>query len=58
LVRKKNLYRLVLSVDMMAQSVAVEIDATDVEPVTARNFAGIIPSKQSADTGRFGEALY
>src|SRR5271163_4472859 len=34
LVRKKNLYRLVLSVDMMAKSVAVEIDATDVEPVT------------------------
>jgi transcription antitermination factor NusG len=30
---KKNLYRLVLSVDMLAQSVAVEIDAADVEPV-------------------------
>ncbi len=39
LVRKKNLYNLVLSVDMMAQSVAVEIDATDVEPVTARTHA-------------------
>jgi transcription antitermination factor NusG len=35
LVRKKNVYRLVLSVDMMAQSVAVEIDASDVEPVSA-----------------------
>jgi transcription antitermination factor NusG len=35
LVRKKNLYRLVLSVDMLAQSVAVEIDATDVEPAAA-----------------------
>jgi transcription antitermination factor NusG len=35
LVRKKNLYRLVLSVDMMAQSVAVEIDANDVEPAAA-----------------------
>jgi transcription antitermination factor NusG len=32
LVRKKNLYRLVLSVNMVAQSVAVEIDAADVEP--------------------------
>lgn len=32
LVRKKNLHRLVLSVDMLAQSVAVEIDAADVEP--------------------------
>jgi transcription antitermination factor NusG len=49
LVRKKNLYRLVLSVDMMAQSVAVEIDATDVEPVTARALAGIIPARQSAE---------
>lgn len=33
LVRKKSLYRLVLSVEMLAQSVAVEIDAADVEPV-------------------------
>lgn len=35
LVRKKNLCRLVLSVDMLAQSVAVEIDAADVEVATA-----------------------
>jgi NADH:ubiquinone oxidoreductase subunit K len=35
LVRKKNLYRLVLSVDMLAQSVAVEINAADVEPAAA-----------------------
>jgi transcription antitermination factor NusG len=35
LLRKKNLCRLVLSVDMMAQSIAVEIDASEVEPVTA-----------------------
>ena len=54
LIRKKNLYRLVLSVDMMAQSVAVEIDATDVEAATARDFAGIFPSKQSGETRRFG----
>ena len=33
LVRKKNLYRLVLSVDMLAQSVGVEVAAADVEPV-------------------------
>jgi transcription antitermination factor NusG len=44
LVRKKNLYSLVLSVDMMAQSVAVEIDANDVEPVTARTRTGILPA--------------
>src|ERR1017187_4758876 len=36
LIRKKNMYRLVLSVEMLAQSVAVEIDAADVEPVEAR----------------------
>jgi transcription antitermination factor NusG len=49
LIRKKNLYRLVLSVDMMAQSVAVEIDATDVEPVTARDFADTFTPRQSAE---------
>jgi len=31
--RKKSVFRLVLSVQMLAQSVAVEIDAADVEPV-------------------------
>jgi transcription antitermination factor NusG len=36
LARKKNLYRLVLSVEMLAQSVAVEIDALDVVPVEPR----------------------
>jgi transcription antitermination factor NusG len=35
LVRKKNLCRLVLSVDMLAQSVAVEVNALDVEPAAA-----------------------
>ena len=33
LVRKKGSHRLVLSVDMLAQSVAVEIDGIDVEPL-------------------------
>ena len=32
LIRKKNLFRLVLSVDMLAQSVAVEVHSSDVEP--------------------------
>jgi transcription antitermination factor NusG len=36
LLRKKNQCRLVLSVDMLAKSVAVEINATDVESVTER----------------------
>lgn len=35
LLRKKNIFRLVLSVEMLAQSVSMEIDATDVEPVSA-----------------------
>lgn len=35
LLRKKNLYRLILSVEMLAQSVAVELSASDVEPVAA-----------------------
>lgn len=59
LVRKKNLFRLVLSVDMMAQSVAVEIDASDVEPVAVRSTAGVFPAGQSAEAGRFRvEPLY
>lgn len=33
LVRTKNLCRLVLSVDLLAQSVAVEVNAWDVEPI-------------------------
>jgi len=39
LVREKNLYRLILSVEMLAQSVAVEIDASSVEPVTSNSTA-------------------
>ena len=37
LIRKKSLYRLVLSVEMLAQSVAVEIDAADVEPARGKD---------------------
>jgi transcription antitermination factor NusG len=43
LVRKKNLYRLILSVDMLAQSVGVEVAASDVEPV-----AGLSPKSTSS----------
>jgi transcription antitermination factor NusG len=45
LVRKKNLYRLVLSVEMLAQSVGVEVAASDVEPVIApspKNVASVV----------------
>jgi transcription antitermination factor NusG len=41
LTRKKNLYRLVLSVEMLAQSVAVEIDALDVVPVVERKVVAL-----------------
>jgi transcription antitermination factor NusG len=57
LVRKKNLFRLVLSVDMMAQSVSVEIDSTDVEPATASGFAAMLPAKQLAGARTYGETL-
>lgn len=40
LVRKKNQYRLILCVDMLAQCVAVEVESLDVEPVTASNAFG------------------
>ena len=48
LIRQKNMYRLVLSVDMLAQSVAVEVDAADVEPVGEQGFTGVFPSVYSA----------
>jgi transcription antitermination factor NusG len=51
LVRKKNVYRLILSVNMLAQSVAVEIDACDVEPVHARELADAYPAVQLAKAG-------
>ena len=53
LVRKKSQYRLVLSVNMLAQSVAVEIDASDVEPVSAPGSAGLLAAGQFSS----GEAL-
>ena len=45
LIRKKNRYRLVLSVEMLAQSVAVEIDALDVVPVQ-RGVVALYPEGQ------------
>ena len=46
LTRKKNLYRLVLSVDMLAQAVSVEIDALDVVPVVQRSVVAVHPGAQ------------
>ena len=53
LVRKKNLFRLVLSVEMLQKSVAVEVDITTVERVTKLD-AGEIPMPRGvaeADSG-------
>ena len=36
LIRKKSTWKLVVSVEMLQRSVAVEVDATMVEPVSAR----------------------
>jgi transcription antitermination factor NusG len=57
LVRKKNLNRLVLSVNMLVQSVAVEVDASDVEPAPARDVAGAFSAQQYSGAGRSYESL-
>jgi transcription antitermination factor NusG len=36
LIRKKNLYRFVLSLHLIARSASVELDAADVEPISGR----------------------
>ena len=48
LLRKKSVYRLVLSVEMLAQSVAVEINAVDVEPLQVRS---VVPGEPVVDYG-------
>ncbi len=52
LTRKKNLVRLVLSVEMLAQSVAVEVNAADVEPVIPPRFQAEPASIRPAQVGR------
>ena len=49
--RKKNLFRLILSVDMLAQSVAVEVDASDVKPCSS-NHQGREPNSATMCTGQ------
>ncbi|MGA7108628.1 MAG: UpxY family transcription antiterminator [Terracidiphilus sp.] len=55
LVRKKSFYRLVLSVEMLAQSVSVEIDAADVEPAKPKASTGIPPRGESSVSGSVSE---
>jgi transcription antitermination factor NusG len=52
LLRKKNLCRLVLSVAMVAQSVAVEIDSADVVPVAVRAGSTETLDGQTMEAGR------
>lgn len=53
LVRKKNQCRLVLSVEMLAQSVGVEIDAADVEPVLGSNAEEASTAGQTVNVENF-----
>jgi transcription antitermination factor NusG len=55
LTRKKNYVRLVLSVNMLAQSVAVEVNAADVEPVIPAKFTAApvaLPAAESKSIAR------
>jgi transcription antitermination factor NusG len=57
LLRKKNGSRLVLSVDMLAQAVAIEIDSSDVEPVgMSKGFGGLsgrgVPGREMLQSGQ------
>lgn len=49
LIRKKSQYRLVLSLDMLARSVAVEIDASDVQSAAERDIAGLLAGQDTRD---------
>jgi hypothetical protein len=41
LIRKKNIYRLVLSVEILNQAVAVEVEASDIEPITRHEHSNV-----------------
>jgi hypothetical protein len=48
LVRKKNEFRVVLTLDAIMQSVAVEVDADDVDPVCSFSERQSLPYAVSA----------
>jgi transcription antitermination factor NusG len=54
LVRIRNIHRLILSVDMLAQSIAVEVNASDVEPAMASCY---LPLPASSMIPAFPQAL-
>jgi transcription antitermination factor NusG len=56
LARKGNQDRLILSVEMLAQSVGVEIGASDVEPVAAKGLTTVFPAGLYLGFGESQEA--
>lgn len=58
LLRKKNWHRLVLSVDMLAQSVAVEIDSSDVEPAAARDWSSVYRGTACPETAMLPRPIF
>jgi transcription antitermination factor NusG len=57
LTRKKNYVRLVLSVEMLAQSVAVEVNASDVEPINPPQLTSLPAGRHSAASANIGRSL-
>jgi len=47
LIRKKSFYRLVLSVELLARSISVEVEAADVERVIGRTSGTVLPAHRS-----------
>ena len=52
LVRKKNELRVVLTLDLIQRSVAVEVDAEDVEPASSHPSLKLVPERPSAMESR------
>jgi hypothetical protein len=48
LIRKKNSFRVVLTVSMIMQSLAVELDIDDLEPVRPTLHPMLLPSLKAA----------
>jgi len=57
LTRKKNSIRLVLSVEMLAQSVAVEVNVSDVEPINPPRFTPASAGRHSEASAKDGRPL-
>ena len=45
LIRKKNFYRLVLSVELLVKSISVEVDVADVERVAGETVGATLPAR-------------